>query len=233
MFNFSKRCKLTAETTEPIKVDTLIANEPKEKEEYVWVNGYKGTDENMQGFDNFQYELGKEYSIEGEPVVCKNGFHFCRTIEHTLRHYSWLNDASNRYFKVVALVKLSDVNKYGTWIKGNYFDEYIDKLVAKQIILTEEITGTELLLEAVKRKDSSIRINTLDEFKEASQIGYRKWYTNRLRNQLQGKYSELFIEIFFDKIEFKDLEFKTKEALAYIEEGVSKDVAVYLLMRKM
>lgn len=231
MFNFSKRCKLTAETTEPIKVDTLITNEPKE--EWVWVDGYKGTDKDMKAYGDFQYELGKEYSTEDHVLLCNNGFHLCMTIVHTLRYYSWLYRGNNRYFKVKALVKKSDVAKYGTWIKGNYFDDHIDKLVAKKIILTEEITGTELLLEAIKRKDSSIQINTLDEFKEASQIGYKKWYTNHLRNQLQGKYSELFIEILFDNIKLDELEARTKEALAYIEEGVSKDVAVYLLMRKM
>ena len=209
-------------------------DEPKE-EEWVWVQGYKGTDKNMQSFNNFQYELGKEYTIEGEPELCENGFHFCMTIEHTLKHYSWLHHETNRYFKVTALVKRSDLLKYGTVeCDDTYWSTriYHDKLVAKRIILIEEITGTELLLEAIKLKNSSIAIANLNEFKEACQIGYQKWYANRLRNQLQGKYSELFIDLLFNSVSFNDLEAKIKEALAYVEEGVSKDVAVYLLMKK-
>ena len=38
--------------------------------------GYKATDENMCCRD-FQFELGKWYSCEGELVLCENGFHFC------------------------------------------------------------------------------------------------------------------------------------------------------------
>ena len=38
--------------------------------------GYKATDKNMCCRD-FQFELGKWYSCEGELVLCENGFHFC------------------------------------------------------------------------------------------------------------------------------------------------------------
>ena len=51
----------------------------KDTNEYVWVEGYKGTDKNMCCQNDFQYELGVEVSLpeDEEPVGCKRGFHFC------------------------------------------------------------------------------------------------------------------------------------------------------------
>ena len=42
-----------------------IEEEIKEEvPEYIWVDGYKGTSKDMQGYNNFQYELGKEYTCK-------------------------------------------------------------------------------------------------------------------------------------------------------------------------
>lgn len=248
MFGFMKK-----KESEPVIISTELATTPstpieapKEKEKWVWVEGYKGTNEDMQGYDNFQYELNKEYSTEEPVEMCKNGFHCCLTLADALSYYPWIKTKysgkeSNRYFKVKALVKQSDVDKYGTSEVRYYGDDicrmpytfYHNKLAAKQIILTEEITGTMELLEEIKHKNSSIIISNLEEFKEASRIGYKQWHINYLKNKLKDKYSELFIQIFFERVKYEALEEKVKEALMYIEEGVSKDVAVYLLMRKL
>lgn len=43
------------------------------------MKGYKAFESDLS-CRGFQYEIGKEYSIEGDPVMCETGFHFCSTI---------------------------------------------------------------------------------------------------------------------------------------------------------
>lgn len=107
--------------------------ELKVSEKWIWVEGYKATDKNMQGYDNFQYELNKTYVAEGKVEICKNGFHFSKTLRGTFGFYYPYKD-SNRYFKVRALVNRE------SWEEGSWVN---DKYVAKEIILTEEITYSE------------------------------------------------------------------------------------------
>lgn len=50
------------------------------------MKGYKAFGENLKCRD-FQYEIGKTYSIDEEPVLCKIGFHFCKTIPDCYNFY--------------------------------------------------------------------------------------------------------------------------------------------------
>ena len=123
---------------------TKPPEEKEEKEEkWVWVEGYKGTDENMS-CRNFKYELGKQYDMPDDVDIeeCANGFHLCLELKDVYSYYN-IGDG-NRYFKVRALVREEDRDKYG---KYDYFClslTYNDKIVAKSIILTEELTVDEI-----------------------------------------------------------------------------------------
>ena len=48
--------------------------------------GYKAFDKNLT-CRGFQYEIGNTYSINGRPVPCEKGFHFCKSIKDTYRYY--------------------------------------------------------------------------------------------------------------------------------------------------
>jgi len=109
----------------PMKIPEL-----KVSENWIWVEGYKATNKDMQGYDNFQYELNKTYVAEGKVEICRNGFHFSKTLAGTLVYY-YPYENSNRYFKVRALVNKESWNE--GWLSN-------DKYVAKEIILIEEIT---------------------------------------------------------------------------------------------
>ena len=63
------------------------------------MKGYKGTDRNMQ-CRGFQYKVGKTYEAEGDPIMCKNGFHFCVNLPDVFAYYDYGKD--NRYFEVEA-----------------------------------------------------------------------------------------------------------------------------------
>ena len=53
--------------------------------------GYKAFDKNLR-CRNFQYEVGKIYELDGELEVCKNGFHFCKTVADCYDYYPMESD---------------------------------------------------------------------------------------------------------------------------------------------
>lgn len=135
----------SAATNAPIENDITqedIMNTTKaiEEEEWIWVNGFKGTDKNMQCKGNYQYELGRFFDMNsGDDVeLCYSGFHFCKNLENVFRYYS-IGDG-NRFFEVEALVKKSD------------WDTYDDKYAAKSIHFIRELTVDEVF-EAVTNKE--------------------------------------------------------------------------------
>lgn len=136
-----------------IKLDETIRrlgereNTMKSSNNYIWVDGYKGTDADMScthtEYKNYygildgdsivyrqQYELGVAASIQGEPELCSNGFHFCLDMKNVLAYYPY--DFEHRFFKVRALVREADFEKCAVGLRN--------KCVAKTIVLTEEIT---------------------------------------------------------------------------------------------
>lgn len=122
--------------------------EPKPREEWIWVEGYKGTDKDMKCRD-FQYELGVQYDMpEDEPIQeCKNGFHLCLSLVDVWDYYPV--GGGNRFFKVKALVRKTDKDDYrGAFRCGNDWystSAHKNKLAAKSIIFTSELTYDEIL----------------------------------------------------------------------------------------
>ena len=232
-----------AKSIEIKREDTIEENKTPvvkpEPEEWVWVEGYKGLDKNMQGYNEFQYELGTEYTADGEPEVCSNGFHFCLNLKDVFGYQNCLG----RFFKVKAYVKKKDYDRYGElqdprgWVSSR-----IDKLAAKKIILIEEITDTDANITS-RIYDQYPYIKTADDIKQARTMGYEKFVVNMSKEMLSKYFSELFVELFVNTHLYvitssgsrftseSTLMKKTAEIIAYMEEGVSKDVAIYLLMK--
>src|SRR5574343_370168 len=94
-------------------------------------------------YGEFQFEIGKPYSVEEEIIPCHNGFHACKKVEDVFCFYDW--DA--RIFEVE--------------LEGDIV-ELDNKLVARHCTLlreiTEEVKNTEgMALKAVRRDGSLIR----------------------------------------------------------------------------
>ena len=66
--------------------------------------GYKGFNSKLQGRNDFQFQEGQTYEIEGNLEMCKNGFHFCDIPLNVLKHFP--NEKSNKYAIVEALGKV-------------------------------------------------------------------------------------------------------------------------------
>jgi hypothetical protein len=127
------------------ELDTTITQvytpKPKPEEEWIWVDGYKGTDKNMQ-CQGYQYEPGVTHTIPNDQKVemCKNGFHLCLNLNDVFYYYPIGHNS--RFFKVKALVRKSDVEMYG---HANYSTgTKYNKLVAKSIIFISELTIDEI-----------------------------------------------------------------------------------------
>ena len=151
-----------------------------EKDDYVWVKGFKGTDKDMRCQD-YQYELGKQFDLDEdvEPVVCFKGFHFCKSLENVFRHYKI--GGGHRFFEVEALVRKSDLDpkkkdyaKYANVACRSYYpsSHYDDKYAAKSIRFIRELTVDEVFEsitdsdvrewdEAQKKRAMETSINTV------------------------------------------------------------------------
>ena len=100
------------------------------------IKSYKAFDKNMQ-CRGFQYEIGKEYEMDGEIKCCDRGFHACKSPMEVWDHYDMLSSrfaeveqsgkideegnstkvCSSR-IKIKAELKLADIIKVGVeWLK--------------------------------------------------------------------------------------------------------------------
>ena len=111
-------------------------------EEWIWVEGYKGTDSGMKCRD-YQFTLGSKYDMpeDSEVRTCSSGFHFCKDLKDVYRYYPI--GGGHRFFKVSALVRKSESDKYGD-VNYYTFNGHNDKLAAKSILFTRELTPDEV-----------------------------------------------------------------------------------------
>lgn len=77
------------------------------------MKGYKAFNKDLTCKD-MQYEVGQKYTFDGEPICCKQGFHFCKNIADVYNFYSMSDDT--RICEVIALgdVVTDDNIKYCT-----------------------------------------------------------------------------------------------------------------------
>lgn len=182
------------------ELDKAIAPEAKPEEEWIWVEGYKGTDANMC-CRGYQYELGKQYDMpEGEKIEeCESGFHLCLSLQDVFYYYGI--GGGNRFFKVKALVCKTDKNSYRGSFK--YGDEWYttsgsrNKIVAKSIIFTSELTYDEIL------KDSDAQNLPKDYQKIAIDVSIGVAVESyRINTLIEDGYSVLFAKYIIDTDRF-------------------------------
>lgn len=182
---FKKAIKTTKELDEVI--ETTHINPTPSEEEWVWVEGYKGTDKNMCCLE-FQYEMDKQFDILEDAKIeeCKYGFHLCLTLNDVFKYYNVGDD--HRFFKVKALVRKSDKEKYGENLYGYFLcTSKRDKLVAKSIIFLSELTVDEIL-EVAGGEDLPEQYKQL-AIKGSIQYAYDTYHTDLL---IEDGYSKPF-----------------------------------------
>lgn len=209
--------------------------ELQEQEEWVYVEGIKGMTEDMKGYDNFQFEVGKTYIKDGLIEICKNGFHLSLNLEDVLHHYGICK--GNRFFKVRALVRKKDLDEYGTITEvDNFFygkQKIIkNKLVSKEIEILEELSDEELFEEYKKMESGKSRwIEDIDDFKYCRKHGENKLAEAKLNVKLIVLgVNELLVNILtkdFDSLKSREIFVDYVEALS--KENISRDMFIYLI----
>lgn len=71
------------------------------------ITSYKGFDKNMK-CRGFQYEVGKEYEMDGKIECCERGFHACKSPIEVLDYYDMLN---SRFAEVEQSGKIDEEEK--------------------------------------------------------------------------------------------------------------------------
>lgn len=212
--------------------------ELQEQEDWIWVEGIKGMTKDMKGYDNFQFEVGKTYIKDGLIEICKNGFHLSLNLKDAMCHYGLCK--GNRFFKVRALVRKEDLDKYGTITEiDNYFygkQKIIkNKLVSKEIEILEELSNEELFEEYNKFESGKSRwIEDIDDFKYCRKHGEIKLAENKLNAKLVLLgINELLVNILTkDFIDIKSREMFVDYVEALSKEQLSKDMFIYLIIEE-
>lgn len=238
MFSFLNRSDSSFIKKEDI--DKIVEKEekiPEEKipeEKWIWVDGIKGMTLDMKGKNNFQFEIGKKYVHEGEVSLCESGFHFSKSVEDASNYYNLL---FSRFFKVKGLVREKDLERYRS--KSEYMYFYTldttprDKLVAREIEIVSELTEEEYL-KILKPNSKFIQsIEDIERIRELKNFTLFKKEKSRKILEKCG-FVETFIEILLDEAnDSGKVEKISFLAEALIEENVSKDMTIFLLMKEL
>ena len=206
LFNFKKN-------REAIDVET--------GEEWIWIDGFKGTDSDMKCRD-YQFRIRETFTMSDEKEVklCEHGFHLCATLKDVFNYYP-IGD-NNRFFKVKALVRKEDYDTLYCNCLWAFREQYSallkDKIAAKSIIFIEELSVDEILKNRVpkdwtdEQKNLAIRIG-IEGAKEII-------YVNKL---VSIGYSETFARYCF-KNDFTDIALSVGS-----QEGLSMDMKVWAI----
>lgn len=204
-----------------IGMKPTIKDTPKDtpEEEWIWVEGYKGTDLNMC-CRGYQFELGKRFDIpEDEEIeTCAHGFHFCNRLDSVYSFYK-VGDG-NRFFAVRALVRKSDWEKSGG---GGLFYFTSDKCAARSIEFIKELTPHEVL--------SATRFSDMENWTEADKREALLTKPEKVEHRYRRAklitlgYSETFASYLTN-----DRDYYERAVAIASQEGVSMDVKVLFIL---
>ena len=191
-------------------------------EEWIWIDGFKGTDSEMKCRD-YQFKIGDTFTVSDEKDVelCEHGFHLCATLEDVFRYYPI--GYNNRFFKVKALVRKVDYDTLDcNYLKPIYLSQSLlrsnDKIAAKSIIFIEELSVDEILKNRVP-KDWTDEQKTL-----AIRIGIERASENiSVEKLISIGYVESLAR-YFVKNNFTDIALSVGS-----QEGLSMDMKVWVI----
>ena len=216
--------------------------EEKANAEWIWVEGYKGTNKDMTCRD-YQFEINKQFDMpEGADIEdCKSGFHFCKDLKDVFSYYKV--GEGHRFFKVHALVRKTDYETYGKAVKRSinnpfYYacfgssssstttvTEIRDKLTSKSIVFLRELTTDEVF--GSQYVDCDGNVWTAEDKALAMEHNFdyvRNMY--KARTLVNLGYSEAFAKYIVEEGHYK------AAYAAGTQEGLSMDMKVAFILRE-
>ena len=212
----------------------LFKKEPQE--EWVRVKGYKGMHKDMKAHYDFQYELGKAYTVEDPDsvAICEYGYHFSLNLKDVFRYYDLVNN--NRFFKVEALVRKEDYDEYGKVYTTTIFSDRVDKLVAKEITILEEVSVEEMF-EEIKRIYSDttmideLKIEDMDDvYKEGVKAVLVKKSINLVKEKTDFK--NTFIYLLLSRLTDREKLELLAASLALYDEIKDRDLLILAILEQ-
>ena len=212
----------------------LFKKEPQE--EWVRVKGYKGMHEDMKAHYDFQYELGKTYTVEDPDSIsiCEYGYHFSLNLKDVFRYYDLKNN--NRFFKVEALVRKKDYDEYGKTYTTTIFSDRVDKLVAKEITILEEVSVKEMF-EEIKRIHHDIAM--IDELKiedmdDVYKEGVKAVLVKKSINLVKEKtgFKDSFIHLLLSRLTDREKLALLATSLALYDEIKDRDLLILAILEQ-
>ena len=125
------------------------------------MKGYKATKFDMT-CRGFQFDIGQEYSVNNDLVICKTGFHFCQDFEAISDYYPFENN--NRYFEIEAIGEVIT--------RGN-------KSCTSKIRIIRELNDEELKIFGIFKTIEN-------ELTKICYNGSQSWYLNGKRHREDG-----------------------------------------------
>ena len=170
------------------------------------MRGYKMMESDMT-CRGFQYEIGKEYFLEDELEICKNGFHFCENPFDCLEYYNNIN-GNKRLFLVEV---------FGEVITKD------DKSVTNKIKIVEEIKDVEKFFDENINKykfdwDIFLKLQKLSESFIEKYIDNVNWR----HISIYQKLSEDFIEKHCDEVNWNCISRYQTLSEEFIEKYIDK-----------
>ena len=206
------------------------------QEEWVRVKGYKGMHKDMKAHYDFQYELGKTYTVEDPDSVeiCEYGYHFSLNLKDVFRYYDLVNN--NRFFKVEALVRKKDYDEYGKVYTTTIFTDRVDKLVAKEITILEEVSVKEMF-EEIKRIHHDIAM--IDELKiedmnDVYKEGVKAVLVKKSINLVKEKtgFKDSFIHLLLSRLTHREKLVLLATSLALYDEIKDRDLLILAILEQ-
>ena len=137
------------------------------------IKSYKGFDKNLKCRD-FQYEIGKEYEMDGEIKVCNRGFHACESPFDVFDHYTMID---SRFCEVEQDGNISKEDR-GTKICSSKIKIKAELKLADMINLgvewLKEITSPEKIKTSIKDNSSGndAQIGSSGNYAQIGSSGY-------------------------------------------------------------
>ena len=123
------------------------------------ITAYKGFDKDLKCRD-FQYEIGKEYEIDGEIKVCKKGFHACENPLEVFNYYLLDKDCD--------LARFCEVEQSGNIDKENS----TTKICSSKIKIKAELKLANIIKAGVEWIKEKVKQNNLPSYSgDSAQIG--------------------------------------------------------------
>ena len=212
----------------------LFKKEPQE--EWVRVKGYKGMHEDMKAHYDFQYELGKTYTVEDPDSIsiCEYGYHFSLNLKDVFRYYDLANN--NRFFKVEALVRKKDYDEYGKTYTTTIFSDRVDKLVAKEITILEEVSTEEMFEEIKILHHDTIMIDKLkiEDMDDVYKEGVKAVLVKKSINLVKEKtgFKDSFIHLLLSRLTHREKLALLATSLALYDEIKDRDLLILAILEQ-